>query len=302
MLGSLFNLMGLLGIYMLIGVVCRKLNILTPEAKDGLVSFLIDVVLPCNIVKSFLGGFDDDIWNVFLTLFFVSCAVQVMTLFVGQALYGRMEPDTAACFKYATVTSNAGFLGNPMAHLVFGDTGLLYASVFLIPQRVVMWSIGVAFFTGGISVKDILKKTVTHPCIVAVFIGIPLMVLRIPLPGLLVEVLESISACCTPMSMIVMGTLILDLDWRTMLEKSQIFFAMLRLAILPGIVWGICRMFAVDPLVSGVSVILTAMPAGSMTPIFANKYHKDEASATACFVLTTVLSVITIPVWSVILK
>lgn len=302
MLASLFNLMGMMGIYMLIGVICKKINLITPEATDGLVNFLIDVVMPCNIIKSFMGELSDDIWNVFLTLILVSCAVQILTFVLGQVLYGRLEPDTKACFKYATVATNAGFLGNPMAYLVFGDTGLLYASVFLIPQRVVMWSIGVSFFTGGISFKDVLKKMVTHPCIVSVFVGGFLMVFRVPLPGLLHDVLESISDCCTPLSMIVMGTLLLELDWRTMLEKRQIFFAALRLMLIPGIVWGICRMFSLDPLVSGVSVIMTAMPAASMTPIFANKYHKDVASATACFVLTTVLSVITIPIWSVILK
>ena len=85
--------------------------------------------------------------------------------------------------QYATVCSNAGFLGNPVAEGLYGSIGLLYASVYLIPQRIVMWSAGISYFTESPSRKEVVKKVLTHPCIVAVEIGIVLMVTQVKRQG-----------------------------------------------------------------------------------------------------------------------
>ena len=75
----------------------------------------------------------------------------------------RQPEDRRKNLTYAIICSNAGFLGNPIAEGVFGSVGLMYASVYLIPQRIMMWSEGLAIFSGNKDPKGTLKKVLTHP-------------------------------------------------------------------------------------------------------------------------------------------
>jgi predicted permease len=70
---------------------------------------------------------------------------------------------------------------------------------------------------------------------------------------------------------------------------------------MPLVVYVCCRLLGVDALATGVCVLLTAMPAGSTTALLASKYNGDEKMATKCVVLSTLLSLGSIPAWSMIL-
>ena len=92
------------------------------------------------------------------------------------------------------------------------------------------------------------------------------------------------------------------MDFKSLLSASQSYFALLRLIVLPAIVLTGCMFCRLDGLVSSVAVFLTAMPAGSTTSLLASKYRADEDAAAKCVVFTTLLSVVTLPVWSFLLK
>ena len=81
----------------------------------------------------------------------------------------------------------------------------------------------------------------------------------------------------------------------------MLFRSGLRLIVIPLLVYAGCLACAVDPLVTGVSVLLAAMPAAGTTAILAAKYDGDAAYASKCVVTTTVLSLLTTPIWSMIL-
>ena len=101
--------------------------------------------------------------------------------------------------------------------------------------------------------------------------------------------------------MLVIGTILADVKPRDMLDKSIFVFSGLRLILIPLLVYAGCLICVIDPLVTGVSVLLAAMPAASTTAILAAKYDGDAAYASKCVVTTTVLSLLTTPVWSMLL-
>ena len=226
---------------------------------------------------------------------------QVVSFLLSRLLYRRFDAGEKCVNQYATVCSNSGFMGNPLAEGVFGETGLLYASIFLIPQRIVMWTAGVSSFQKTESGKTAYRKILTHPCMVATYIGMVIMVFQIPLPGVLGDTILAFSNCCTAMTMVYIGTILTDVDFRELFGKHQIFFAAIRLALIPALVYGICRLTGMDALITGVSTLLSATPAGSTTSLLAAKYGADEKAAARCVVFTTALSAVTIPVWSMFL-
>lgn len=291
---------------MLIGLFFRKKNIISAEGKKNLTDLVIYLILPCNIVKSFMIVFDNDTLKKFGTVFVVSVLIQIVCAILARLLYNHIAPAHRKVLQYATVASNAGFLGNPVAEGVFGSMGLALASVYLIPQRIVMWSAGVSYFTKGtedarVHQKSVLKRIITHPCIIAVVIGLIFMLGQVQLPSFLDAALKDIGNCNTAMSMLVIGTILADVSPRELLDRSIFLFSGLRLLLIPLLVYAGCLVCAVEPLVTGVSVLLAAMPAASTTAILAAKYDGDAAYASKCVVTTTVLSLLTTPVWSTIL-
>ena len=115
------------------------------------------------------------------------------------------------------------------------------------------------------------------------------------------KTVSALSSCTTAMTMVYIGTILSDVDWKTIVTGKQLYFSVMRLVIIPLIVWLPCRFLHVDPLITGVSVFLAAMPAGSTTSLLAAKYGADADSAAKCVVLSTALSVITVPVWGLLL-
>ncbi|MGN0168182.1 MAG: AEC family transporter [Acetatifactor sp.] len=286
---------------MLVGLFFRKKNIISERGKKDLTDLVIYLILPCNIVKSFLIEFNRDTLKNFGLILAISVLIQVFCAALARILYRRAEPGHKPVLMYATVASNSGFLGNPIAEGVFGSMGLALASIYLIPQRIVMWSAGVSYFTKGADRKSVVKRVLTHPCIVAVFVGLLFMLTQVSLPAFLDAALKDIGNCNTAMSMLVIGTILADVKPRQMLDKSLLLFSGLRLILIPLAVYAGCLVFHVDALVTGVSVLLAAMPAASTTAILAAKYDGDAVYASKCVVITTVLSLLATPVWSMVL-
>lgn len=298
---ELYRLMGMMVLLMGAGFLMRKTGIITLEGKKCLTDIILYAILPCNIIKAFSREMEAGFWSTFFMVLLMAVLAQVVSFLLSRLLYRRFDAGEKCVYQYATVCSNSGFMGNPLAEGVFGETGLLYASIFLIPQRIVMWTAGVSSFQKTESGKTAYRKILTHPCMVATYIGMVIMVFQIPLPGVLGDTILAFSNCCTAMTMVYIGTILTDVDFRELFGKHQIFFAAIRLALIPALVYGICRLTGMDALITGVSTLLSATPAGSTTSLLAAKYGADEKAAARCVVFTTALSAVTIPVWSMFL-
>lgn len=302
MFTTLIRLMGVMFFLMLAGVVLRYKKIVTAEGKRCLTDLILYLILPCNIIKAFSTNLGDHMISRFSILLAVAAASQLLALAASTWLYRRMGSRETPVFQYATVCSNSGFIGNPLAEGVFGITGLMYASIFLLPQRIVMWTAGISFFNRDGDRKEAYKKVIRHPCMVATYLGFAIMLFHIPLPSVIDGAILSVSACCTPMTMMYMGMILAEADIRKLIDKRQIYYCMIRLVALPLVLYIGCRLVRMDPLITGVCVLLTGMPAGSTTSLLASKYGADEDTATKCVVLSTALSIITIPIWSAVLS
>lgn len=105
---------------------------------------------------------------------------------------------------------------------MFGPVGLMLASVYLILQRIMMWSEEIAIFSGVSDKKATLKKVVTHPCVLACFIGFILMVGQIKLPAVILTPIQTLGRCNTALSMMVIGMILANIDVKTILDKKVI--------------------------------------------------------------------------------
>lgn len=298
---NLLSVMGMMVLLLVLGAALVKLKIVTDAGKKCMTDLLLYVVLPCNTVNAFCVSLDPAIFAKLGVLLLVALLIQVLCVVLTRTLYNRMEIEQRKIFQYATVCSNAGFIGYPVCEGIWGAQGVLYACVYLIPQRFVMWSAGLSYFTKGSTKLEIAKKVLTHPCVIAVFVGLPLMIFQITLPEVLSSTISKLSSCTTALSLLVVGSILADADFKRVFDRKNILFALVRLVLIPGVVYLGCLPFGMDPMVMGVCVLLAGMPAGNTTTILAYKYHGDALFASKCVVTTTLLSLVTIPIWCYIL-
>lgn len=284
-----------------IGAFIKKIGIISPTGQKNLNDLVIYLILPCNIVKSFLIDWDRDTLKQFALVLVISIALQAASVILGKLLYQKKELGHRMSLQYGVICSNAGFLGNPVAEGVFGSIGLAMASIFLIPMRIMMWSSGIAIYTRSTDWKGTLKKVATHPCIIACFAGLILMLTQWPLPAVAEKTITTIGNCNTALSMMVIGMILADANLLALFDKEVLIYSLLRLILMPAALYSVCLLFHVPALVTGVCVLLTGMPAGATTSILASKYHADELFATRLVVASTILSMVTIPLWSFLL-
>ena len=298
---QLFNLQGTLFLMILAGVVLKKIGVLDASGKKTLTDLCVDIVIPCNIVKSFLVGFQPDVIRACAGLLVVGFLLQLLCVVFNKFLFHRYAEQQRKVLQYCTIVSMGGFLGNPVAEGVFGDLGLLYTSMFLIPMRVVMWSAGTSYFVAGSTdKKKVIKNVLTHPCLVAVYIGLILMVTQLQLPEMLVSAVKSVGGCNSALTMFIIGTILADVKLTTIVNPTTVAFSVFRLGILPAIALGVSRLFGLDTVATGIAVLMTGMPAGATAAIFAARYDSDAPFATRCVVLTTLISMFTLPMWCLV--
>lgn len=281
-------------ILLLAGFLLVKTKVMSADFRKALTDFIIAFILPCNIIKSFLISLDRQILADCMAVFLVSCGVQVLSIVLGHLLFSRAKAGKREVLFYGTQVSNAGFLGNPIVEGLYGAQGLLYASVYLIPLRVLMWSLGVACFSGK-SGKGVIKKLLTHPCIAAVAIGLVLMLTQPDLPVWLRKPLEMTGGCNTALSLLVIGGVLGELDAGKLFTGQSILYCAVRLVLIPLLVLGACLAMRIEPLVTQVAVVLAGMPAALTTAMLAGQYGKDAQFAVSLVFLSTIGSMVTVP-------
>ena len=298
---GLFEMQGMLFTIMILGYIFRKAGMISDEGKSLLTDLVLYVTLPASIIKSFQIEFNHQILVSCIVVIVVAAGIQVGAWLLGMILYPGFPDERKKVLQYATICSNAGILGNPIAEGIFGSMGLLYASIYTIPQRTFMWSIGLTYFTQAPDMKTLIKKVSTHPCIVSVVIGMLIMVFQIPVQGFLSLTIKNIAGGNTFLAMSLVGTILAEVPFRSLPEKDTVYYSFIRLFFIPFLVYLACHFAQVDSLVTGVSVVLSGMPSASVTAVLAAKYGKDEVFATKCVVLSTLLSMVTVPLWCLFL-
>lgn len=176
---SLLTLQAQLALLMIIGIWFSKKGIINDQGRKCLTDLVIDIILPCNILQSFRIDLTLDMLRSALSILIVSIVLQLFYGVFCAAAYNHSSCTRKAVLQYGTVCTNAAFLGNAITEGIFGAEGLMLTSIFLIPQRMAMWSVGVSYFMQGAGAapttpeekrahrKAVILKTIRHPCIVA---------------------------------------------------------------------------------------------------------------------------------------
>ena len=307
MLRLQFIIFSLIGI----GFVTRKKGIVSREGQRSITDLVINVVLPCNIVTSFVQELPDSALRDCAMIFLISVGMEAMCMLYSRIAYRNVEANKQKCLTYGILVSNAGFLGNPVAEGVYGPMGLMLASVYLIPVRVIMWTKGNRDLQRRIRPPSNPAQSSDPPCVIACMIGIVIMLADLLagisiVPEWLFDMLKTVGRCNTGLSMMVIGMILSDIDMEQLMDKLVIRYTLERLVVIPGILgmilFGLSRLGVVTGLAPNLAVLLAAMPAPATTSMLSSKYNCAPDFATKMVILSTLCSIPTIFLWGLLLK
>lgn len=287
-------------IYMAVGYISNKKGLLTKDFRASLTTLLINILLPCMVFDSFNNDIGKDQLLIGIVILLIAFSLSFMAWVLGFVLWRKYPERKASILRYGTLVANSGFTGLPVISGAYGTEGLFLASIFIIPNRILIWTAGISLFQKGKSV-DWVKKVLLNPGIIAVFLGVFRMLLGIHLPSFVDTAIDSIGGCTTSISIMVVGAILADVDWKTIFEKDVFLASAVRLIALPIMALIILQFLPISTLELSVSVILTGMPIGSTTAILAEQYGADSKFASKCVFASTLLSLITIPMLTLLL-
>lgn len=279
---------------LLVGVLAIRTKTVSPGLTQGLSSLLLNIVMPCMILMSYQVEFD------FLLLQGLALTAGLSALSFGAAiavarLAVREGPDSAV-EKLAIGYSNCGFIGIPLANAVLGSQGVLYITAYILIYNLLIWSHGVLLMKGSAGTLRETIRNLIQPSLVAILVSLVLFLANVRLPAVLANPLDMLGDMNTPLAMLISGMNLAGSDlWGSLRRPRPYQIAALKLLVIPLLTALILRLFHPDPLISMTIVLATACPTGAMGTMFAVQYHKNSAYASELFTISTVLSLVTIP-------
>lgn len=277
----------------LVGVYAAKKRIITKEINKGLTNILLKITLPCLVVSSFIFDLSDELKDNIIRCFIYSPLVLIISIVISYILLIPIKGEKKIIIQFANVFSNCGFIGFPIVFSIYGNEGVIYASIFNLFFTAFLWTYGVILFNGKMKREDI-KKVLLNPAIVAVFIGLIIMIFGFDIPSVLSSTLDLVGNMTSPLSMIIVGVILGNAKIISYLKDKTIYYsAFLKLIIMPCILILISRLLKDTSLVIKTLIIVTAMPAAAMTSILAESFDKESEYSAVIVFITTLFSVIT---------
>ena len=285
----------LLFLYMFCGFCISRAGIIREDNRTVLVRLLMDVAMPMMVLDAFNRPTTREeilssVWVIVIAL--LGC---VITGLIGLMLWKNQPENRKKVLMYASMFSNAGNAGLPIISLVFGPVGVFYASMYLIPPRILQWTVGLGLFVkpekGGW-----VKNVLLNPMVVMIYIGAFLMATQWQIPGVFGTAISNLGDMTAPLSMILIGATLAHIDWKMLMDRSVLVTSLFRLIVFPLLFAVALKLCRVDELTMNICVILLAMPVASNTAAMAERYGGDYVFASACVSVSTLLSILTVPV------
>ena len=288
------ELQATLFVYLAVGFLIRRLKLVTDETRSGITNLLLNVLVPCLVFESFSP--DTTAAQIISAgeLLLVSFCTFLFSYLLGKFIYLKYAPAERKILQYGTLIANSVFAGFPLIRGAYGQLGFFYASIFVIPLRIFMWTLGISMFTET-DRKTRLKNAFLNPGIIAVALGIVRMLLRIPLPSFLDTAIMSIGECTSSLSLIIVGMVLADIKMRSVFKAECFYASFIRLIFLPVLLLIVLKAIGYDSIQTATAVTLTGMPFASTTALLAQKYGANAELASKCVFVSTALSLITIP-------
>jgi len=291
------NQIAIMFFIILVGILCYRIKLIDQDTNRKLSDIVLMLVNPMVIFQSYQREFDKTLLSGLLISLVLAIVTHLFGILLSSVLIRKKkhEADTAI-ERFAIIYSNCGFIGIPLVNGVFGGEGVFYLTAYMTIFNLVVWTHGMVTVSGKSDRKSILKA-ILSPSILATVFGFLFFITRIMLPNVMNEAMSYIGNMNTPMAMLVAGVTIAQTDIKKAVSKLRIYYiAILKLLLIPILMFFLFQMFEIPKIVLLTSILAAACPTAVTINLFSIRYDKNYQYASELFAVTTILSIITIPI------
>ena len=290
-----------------LGYFIFKIKLVDDNFTKQLSALVIKVTMPALLLSSVLDITERQPLRDVLTSFGIAVALFFIVMpivgFLLAKLF-RVKRNSTGLYVFMATFSNVGFMGFPVISALAGEVGLFYAAIYNLVFNVAVFTLGVWLVNhdkdGESSGFDI--KLLMSPGVIAALLAIALYFMNIKLPVLLCDTIRSVGSITSPSAMLIIGCTLAKMDVKTVFSDWRLYpWILIKQIVIPILLWIPLAMIIKNEILLTVTFILFLMPVANNAVLFANTYNGDAELAARSVFLTTLFSLLTVPicVWAV---
>lgn len=302
---ALFFQMFTLFLIILVGFIAAKLKYMDDDVNNSIARLVAFVISPLQILSSVLKPGNHPISNLTaLKITGIAFAMYIIMIFAAKLLPKllRTKGKEAGCYEYMFIFSNIGYMGYPVIDALFGNEYRFYGTIFILAFDLFCWTYGVAIMSGEKLKFD--KKLFLRPMIIAAILAYFLYFSKLGMrcPEIIYNLTSKVGDMTAVLAMLIIGCSLAQISMKEIFGKWRTYvMAVLKMILLPIVIWSILRLFIKDTMILGVVTVISAMPVATNSTIISYQFGGDKNLSSSGVFITTLMAVVTVPVLMTVL-
>ncbi len=296
-LSNFYVRLGAIGLILILGFVLGKLKMISVATNKDLTNLLLTVFMPASLFIAFPSSYDESSLNLFFAGLVAGFLIMVLLIILSKIIFNRFWFKGGLRYEsqFALIFNNATFLGYPIVVNTFGSSGVIAYCGFIIAFNIALFSYGIWLFEHKITPR-LFKSIVLNPNILAVLIGMVLFLANFRLPSVITDSIGFVGNATTPLSIICIGFMLSRADFKAIFKKWRLILtAVIQLILCPVVTFFMLTWLKFPSEVISVCTLIQALPTATSLGLFATKYGGNNIESSELVTISTVLSVITMP-------
>ncbi|MFV0414710.1 MAG: AEC family transporter [Oscillospiraceae bacterium] len=293
---SLLNQIVVIFLLAAAGYAARKSNILNQQTQLGLSNIVLNLAIPASILASAAKPLEAKNFTVVITILIGAVVYYLFSIFMANLLSRLMKlpRGRGTIFTLLVAFANVAFIGYPVISIFLPENGIFFASFYVIIFNLSFFTYGVATTSTGEKLSPLaIFGNINN---IAAFVMVVLYLLQIRFPAPVQQTLELLGNLSTPLSMLVIGSMLATIKLRQLFATPTLYFiSFLRLLVLPTLVFLVLRWLGITGDAATVLLIVSGLPSASVTVMIAEKNNAEPEYATKGVLLSTILFMATVP-------
>ena len=281
----------------ILGYTACKLGYMGDKFDKKLSSIVVDITCPLLVLSSVMGDEIPD-RSLILPLVGVGFLTYIILLVFGFWVprFISKNHDDQGMIGFSLMFANVGFIGYPIVASIFGPNAVFYAALLNVPNTFFIFTAGVMLVKGEYSIRQFNPKVLLSPALIGAFIAALLVAFGVHTPEMIARPITMVGNITVPAALMIIGSSMARLPLREIIGSGKVYAtSFLRLVIVPLSVYFLFRLCGVNTLINNINTVVIAMPVASFGTMFCMKYGRNPSLMTEATFITTLFSIITIP-------
>ena len=281
----------------ILGYTVCKLGYMGDKFDKKLSSIVVDITCPLLVLSSVMGDEMPD-RSLILPLVGVGFLTYIILLVFGFWVprFISKNHDDQGVIGFSLMFANVGFIGYPIVASIFGPKAVFYAALLNVPNTFFIFTAGVMLVKGEYSIRQFNPKVLLSPALIGAFIAALLVAFGVHTPEMIARPITMVGNITVPAALMIIGSSMARLPLREIIGSGKVYAtSFLRLVIVPLSVYFLFRLCGVNTLINNINTVVIAMPVASFGTMFCMKYGRNPSLMTEATFITTLFSIITIP-------